>query len=947
AIQIASGAALSTDGGALSPDATITNAGTFALTDGGSETVNSVNGAGAVQLSSSSVLTLDAGTSEVSGVVSGGGGLAVAGTSNTTLSGINTYTGATTVAAGTLNVTGGAALPDAALTTVAAGATLDVLASETVGALAGAGSVALTGGTLTTGGNNSSTAFSGNVSGGGVLVKQGSGTFTLSGTNTHAGGTTVNAGTLELASAGALAIRASGTSAADPDLAANNASTVLASVSNAMAGGYQSFNGDSQLDANAEQAVNGGTQTFFDNSQLNANAQSSISSGAQIFRDDSRLNASVAQAISGGQSEFLDSAQLNADAGQAISGGSQIFRNSAQLNADVPQAISGGQSEFLGSAQLNADAAQAIVGGIQYFYENSRLNANSTGAVDGGAQMLRESGLLRVGAVDALTARADVNFAFNHQPTVTDLSGGVLALNGFSTTVGALRSEGGAGVILNGGADATLTLDSSILGDSAFSGRIIDSDAKAGGLLALVKTGVGTFTLSGTNTYAGGTTVSAGTLAVGAGGKGSLAGHVDVQGGATLGGSGTIGGNVSVAKGATLAPGNSIGTLSIGGDLTLSAGSRLAFEFGKPSGSFSTPGDSDRVSVGGNLTLGGATLDVIDVGGLDGMGAGLYRLFDYAGTRTGTVAMGSTPPDATALSVQYLDGAGQVNLIDARGTTLNLWNANGLATAKDMGGGTGIWSANSAVWTDINATGNGPMLPQPGFAIFGGQPGTVTLDASEGALSATGLQFVSDGYTLNGDTLTLVGTAPGIRVGAGAAGDASLTATITAPIAGSDGLVKRDGGTLVLGGSNGYTGDTAVVGGTLRAGAANTFSAASAMNVANGATLDLGGFSQTVAGMTNAGTVRLLSGTPGTVLTVTGPWVGQGGTLAVGTKLGNSNSVTDRVMLSGATAIASGTTNVAVTNLGGLGGQTTGSGIAVVSTESGASIDGQAFTMAK
>ena len=62
--------------------------------------------------------------------------------------------------------------------------------------LAGAGNATLGAATLTAGGDNSSTTFSGMISGTGALSKSGSGTLTLSGTNNYTGGTTVSAGTL-------------------------------------------------------------------------------------------------------------------------------------------------------------------------------------------------------------------------------------------------------------------------------------------------------------------------------------------------------------------------------------------------------------------------------------------------------------------------------------------------------------------------------------------------------------------------------------------------------------------------------------------------------------------------------------------------------------------------------------------------------------------------------
>jgi len=81
--------------------------------------------------------------------------------------------------------------------TVNGGATLDLNNfNETIGSLAGAGKVTLGSGTLTAGANNTSTDFSGVISGSGGLNKTGTGALTLSGANTYTGTTTVNEGVL-------------------------------------------------------------------------------------------------------------------------------------------------------------------------------------------------------------------------------------------------------------------------------------------------------------------------------------------------------------------------------------------------------------------------------------------------------------------------------------------------------------------------------------------------------------------------------------------------------------------------------------------------------------------------------------------------------------------------------------------------------------------------------
>ena len=95
---------------------------------------------------------------------------------------------------------------------MASGATLNLATfSETVGSIAGAGNIALGTGTLTSGGNNASTTFSGVISGTGGMIKAGTGSLTLSGTNTYSGVTTVSAGTLVAANTSALGATSSGT----------------------------------------------------------------------------------------------------------------------------------------------------------------------------------------------------------------------------------------------------------------------------------------------------------------------------------------------------------------------------------------------------------------------------------------------------------------------------------------------------------------------------------------------------------------------------------------------------------------------------------------------------------------------------------------------------------------------------------------------------------------
>ena len=178
---------------------TTISAGTLQLGDGGTSgsIVGNVANNGIFAVNRSDVFTFR-------GLISGTGAFQQNGTGTTIFTANNTYRGATTVSAGTLQA--GAAntfAPNSAFT-VASGAALNLASfNQSIGSLAGAGSVTLGSATLTTGNDNTSTTFSGTISGAGSLTKIGTGVLTLSGVNTYSGGTTL-AGTLSLANNQAL-----------------------------------------------------------------------------------------------------------------------------------------------------------------------------------------------------------------------------------------------------------------------------------------------------------------------------------------------------------------------------------------------------------------------------------------------------------------------------------------------------------------------------------------------------------------------------------------------------------------------------------------------------------------------------------------------------------------------------------------------------------------------
>lgn len=435
------------------------------------------------------------------------------------------------------------------------------------------------------------------------------------------------------------------------------------------------------------------------------------------------------------------------------------------------------------------------------------------------------------------------------------------------TVTGTLRADGaladnegvqiGAGTSLtvgSGGTTGTLDADAIVNGSLAFNrGDDIAFSGDMKGTGTFAKLGAGKLVYEGNGSqFLGSTTVADGTLIVGgtAGSTAYLGGAVQVSGGASLGGHGTIGGSVDMLSGSALSPGNSVGTLTVNGDLTMAQGTVFDAEFG-------AGGAGDKVIVGGNLALNGVTLNVADAGG---MGPGVYNLFSYGGSLTttnGGLLLGSQPT-GRLMVLQTLTGQKQINLIDYTNVTLNYWNANGLASPTQMGGGDGIWSNTASTWTDAQGSITAPMNPQPGFAIFGGTSGTVTVDGTAGAVGVTGMQFLSDGYRVTGDALNLASSGDPviIRVGDGTSTGRSYVATIDSVLTGTQGFTKADAGTLVLNGANTFSGGITINGGTLAV--SNDSSLGDAGNV-----VTMIGGELRITGTTYTSTNRTLSLLPG------------------------------------------------------------------------------------
>ncbi|MNX40298.1 Antigen 43 precursor [compost metagenome] len=422
----------------------------------------------------------------------------------------------------------------------------------------------------------------------------------------------------------------------------------------------------------------------------------------------------------------------------------------------------------------------------------------------------------------------------------------------------------------------------------------------------------GTTVLTADNTYTGGTLIAGGILQLGNGGvTGSIVGNVTNNGilafnrSNTLTFAGAISGTGAVNQigaGTTVLTGASTYT----GGTTISAGTL-------------------------QLGNGGATGSI--VGNVVNSGTLVFNRSD-AMTFAGAIS-----------------GAGAVNQIGSGTTVLTADNA--------YTGGTLI-SAGTLQLGDGGVTGS----------IVGDvtNNGTLAFNRSDvvpfaGLISGSGVvrQNGTGTTVLTADNTYTGGTT--ITAGALQLGDGGVTGSIVGdvsnngalafnrsdilPFAGlisGSGAVNQNGtGTTVLTAGNTYGGATSVNAGVLQAGTVATFSPNSAVVVAGAGTLDLNGFSQSVAGATNAGLISMGTGTaPGTTLT-TPNYAGQGGRIAINTYLGADSSPSDRLVING--GVASGASSVHVTNAGGLGAVTAGNGILIVDAINGGTTMTNAFTL--
>jgi len=370
----------------------------------------------------------------------------------------------------------------------------------------------------------------------------------------------------------------------------------------------------------------------------------------------------------------------------------------------------------------------------------------------------------------------------------------------------------------------------------------------------------------------------------------------------------------------------SMNTVS-GNSVTLKSGTINNANIYGGRGQAGSPITGNWVAVSGGTIGNGAIFGGQSINGA-GMIAG-NAVIITGGNVVATVYGGSSGGSGAAVDNEAAIIGGSV-----RGAVYGGYSARGTATNN------GVIIGGTAALQDADLFGG--RVGSGGGDAFTGN--ILNKDSAASVREAANFQFVNFGYSGEANIGVLYTTPTGSAETGVTLDTGFYNVHFGGSIAGTGGLTKIGMGTLILAGADTYSGDTNILAGVLQAGAANVFSPGSAVNVGSAGTLNLNGFSQAVAGLSNAGLVYMGTNTaPGTVLTVNGNYVGQDGTIILNTYLGADASPSDKLVINGGTA--TGRTFLRISNTGGLGAPTVGNGIQVVETINGGATAVDAFTL--
>lgn len=744
----------------------------------------------------------------------------------------------------------------------------------------------------------------GDVGGAGGLVKMGPATLALGGLSTYGGGTTIEEGVLKL-TAGTNSIRGFGSVGSGWTL---NGGAVITNDAAILTDG-----GGSQgrsVFYNARVAV---TNTFTASFTYQAGGNRAADGAAFVLHNDPRGPAALGQnggyLAYGGTGAILKSDATEFNLYASASGGIGT--------AHRTQGVVG---PYTSTAPVNIASGNPIQVTLTYdpvalTLTEQLQEANTTNTatlvhtnVNIAATLGAETGFVGfTGGTGGSTAiQTFSNFVFTTVGSMSSLpvtgalyvaSQGTLDLNGAAQTVESLNDfSGSAGVVTNtSGSPASLTAVSS--GSAVFSGVLAGSGANA---VAFMKSGSGMPTLSGNNTYSGGTTVHSGSLQVGAGAT-----------------SGTLGsGPVTVASGATL-------RLNRSDAFSFSNAMNGAGNVYKLGANGPTYGGTSTVS--GSMTIQNGSFSVASGASMSGLSRiqqdaanGTYGTWNVSGILSATEFYGAYGSGNWGNSSATLNVyTGGVAVIGTARMSRNGWNQASSTTTTINNSGDLTVTSMVSQGQDFGGVGN-PVLNNYINVNTGGRLSATTIDlsyvGSGGAtfnrlltLNGGTLANITNGnLTVDATTLVALGAANGT-----VEATAGRTATINSIVQGAGNLIKAGAGTLSLVAANTYSGATVVANGTLLLSGAGRLGTGlySGAITNNGVFLYSSATNQTLAGpIAGTGTLMQTTGTLtlGGTNTYSGATLVNAGRLLVTGSLGAASavSVAAGAILAGSGAIA-------------------------------------------
>ena len=772
----------------------------------------------------------------VSGAITGAFNLEKTGAGILTLSSATTaYSGTTTVAAGVLQAGIAQGFSNASAHVIQAAGILRLNNFDaTIGSLAGAGTVENAGTanarTLTAGGDNSSTTFSGTLQNGGAfglgLAKTGAGSLTLSGANTNTGNITVNGGSLNVTGSWTGNTTSSifvygGTNTAISVANVSGDMTSFGHTGSNVALGVAVYN---QTAGTVDVTGNGSTATYVAGA---AGSYGYFNLTGGTFKSRNRFGYGVV----GNLATVSRSVVYIGGTGRLDHTGGEWMLNYS--NAQITIAA-GGELDRTGATQPFGLIMNTTTAGGEYAVLNVAGgslvtttqpfkfgNSSAVGAGNNNTAIINlAGGTLQVGAAMTTSLPPDganlayLNFAGGTLKTSAAVANWIpLTASGITFTsnfFGAIDNSALAGAPSFAGG---LTFDTN--GFNSSLGAVLRGASGSG-------VAQGSLTVTGGSNYVGAPEVifTGGTLEAGGSpatgyaliNAGAVVGIVITSPGAyssaptvTLTGGGGTGATVSVG---TLAANSSGGLTKIGaGTLTLSGANTYAGGTNVNNGTLAL-GASNVLADAGNVTIAGGTLDVATFN--DTVATVSLR---------GGVITGTTGVLTSTAAFDLRDGsvdvilAGSVGLNKTTAATVILSKANTYSGVTNITGGTLAFSAANQLG-DASATNtltlNGGTLSYTGS-------GTANLVANQG------MTIGSSGATLNtSDATGILNLQGGIVTSAAA----NLTKTGLGAV------------TVGLGGSTNLNGGNVTVSaGVLNAGF--TASGAGALAVSTGATLNL------------------------------------------------------------------------------------------------------------